>query len=208
MTKIIADVDIDVPQSFDAQQIFAQVVRACTVQNNELKPHPCGYYFQNMPVDMLTGLAAIPYEAAESLGYGKIDFLTLNFYKHFNSRDEITALLEIEPNWTLLNSPSIVSQLFQLAKHYELLQKIKPTSVLEIADCLALIRPGKKIMLAEYLRNKERTRPFLYASSEDGYTFKKSHAIAYSLVIVLQLHLLEAGVITEDNLQTQLLQMS
>jgi DNA polymerase III alpha subunit len=33
----------------------------------------------------------------------------------------------------------------------------------------------------------------LYAKDENGYSFKKSHAFAYAMVVVLQLHLIEQG---------------
>ena len=90
--------------------------------------------------------------------------------------------------------PSAVLKLFQLAKHYDLLQQIKPSSVEEIADVLALIRPGKSTLLGLYLKDKVVARKMLYLSSED-FSFKRSHAISYALVVVLQLHLIEEGLI-------------
>ena len=143
----------------------------------------------------MTGLAAVPYAEAEELGCFKVDFLHLHVYDHFSSRDEITELLKHSPDWDLLKIPSVVDQLFQLSKHYDLIQQVKPRSILELADCLALIRPQKRFILNYYLQDPKRYRVELYKQErEGGYGFKKAHAIAYALVIILQLHLIKGGI--------------
>ena len=83
-----------------------------------------------------------------------------------------------------------------MSKHYDLIEQVKPTSILELADCLALIRPQKRFMLKKYLENPAKIREQLYKSESwsDGYAFKKAHAIAYAMVIVLQLHLIKGGI--------------
>ena len=161
-----------------------------------MSPHPCGLYFQNVPTDPLTGLSAIPYETAEQLGCFKIDFLHIHVYDHFNSRDEIIELLKHDPDWELLKIPSVIQQLFQISKHFELLTQVKPRSIIELADFLALIRPQKRYLLKYYLEDRNQTREFLYKREpgSEGYAFKKAHAVAYALVIVLQLHLIKGGV--------------
>lgn len=189
------DVDIDTPTSFRPASIFPSWVRASMVKDGNLMPHPCGVYPQRAPIDPITKLCAIPYEPAEELGFLKLDFLHLSVYDHFQSREEIEQLLEVEPDWGLLLIPSEQVKLFQLSKHGELLSTVKPKSIEELADCLALIRPGKKQLLKLYLAQRESTRRILYARDENGYSFKKSHAIAYALVIVLQLHLISTGVL-------------
>lgn len=194
---IKTDIDIDMPSSFDPAKFFGSyvVTKASMLKDEKLQSHPCGVYFQEIPKDPLSNLSAIPYEAAEELGFFKVDFLHLDVYKYFESKQEIKDLLKIEPDWTLLNSPSIVSKLFQLSKHYDIIKKIQPKSILEIADILALIRPGKAYILNLYLRDKQKARNELYKINEnDTYAFKKAHAISYALVVVLQLHLLSAGI--------------
>lgn len=186
------DVDIDCHPDFKPEKYFPWV-RASVVRDGKLTPHPVGVYPQRMAKDPYTGLAAVPYEEAEELGYLKVDFLHLNVYQHFRDRAEIEELLKKEPDWTLLQLPSTWSKLFQLAKHGELLQKVKPKSVIELADCMALIRPGKKGLLGLYLKEREMCRRVLYARDDEGYSFKKSHACAYSLVVILQLHLIQQG---------------
>lgn len=188
------DVDIDVA-NLSYEKIFPSSVRASIFNREKLTSHPCGLYFQDMPTDPITGLAAIPYDQAEALGYFKIDILHVNIYDHFSSREEIKELLRYEPDWGLLSIPSVVAQLFQVSKHYDLIDQVKPSSILELADCLALIRPAKRFMLKKYLEDRKKIRPELYKlDNGDGYAFKRGHAISYAMVIILQLHLIKGGI--------------
>jgi hypothetical protein len=190
------DIDIDMKSSFDAGSVFDDIVPASMVQNKQLKKHPCGVYFQNVPKETLTGLSAIPYDKAEAYGFFKIDFLHNSVYDFFESRSEIEELLKIDPDWNLLQIPSVVEKLPQIAKHISVLQKTKPRSILELADVLALIRPGKSFLIEKYNNNKDYIRKnYLYKSDTENYSFKKAHAIAYAQMIVLCLHLVGAGVI-------------
>jgi DNA polymerase III alpha subunit len=186
------DVDIDVTPTFKPELLFPWT-RASVAREGKLTPHPCGVYPQAIAIDPITKLSAIPYEVAEELGYLKIDFLHLNVYQHFTSRAEIEKLVHTEPDWTLLELPSNHEKLFQLANHGELLMKLKPRSVLELADVLALIRPGKKQLVPLYLKDNKVARALLWARNDDGYSFKKSHALGYAYVVILQLHLIEQG---------------
>lgn len=188
------DIDIDFRPDFKVTPVFPQFVKASIVKNDVLTPHPCGAYPQSIATDPITKLAAVPYEMAENLGFMKIDFLHNSVYKHFSSHEEIEELIKIEPNWNLLLIPSVVERLFQLGRHSDVLAMVKPKSINDLADVLAIIRPGKRVLLDAYLSNKETTRRILYSASNGEYSFKKSHAIAYSLVVVLQLHLVEAGI--------------
>lgn len=189
------DIDIDVPSTINPIDIFPNAVRASLYRDKKLSPHPCGVYFQDVPADPITGLAAVPYETAEDLGCFKIDFLHLKVYDYFSSKEEIDELLKHDPDWNLLEIPSVVNQLFQVSKHYDLISQIKPRSVQEMADVLALIRPQKRFMVKAYMQNQSKIRRELYRQDADsGYAFKKAHAIAYALVIVLQLHLIKGGI--------------
>ena len=187
------DIDIDLQTTFDPRLLMKQAIPASMLKNGDLVKHQCGHYFQAIPIDPLTNIAAIPYEQAEDLGYFKIDFLHLSLLDGFKSKTEIRTLLAQQPNWQLLLDPEQATKLFHLHKHGHLLQRVKPKSVQELADCLALIRPGKRELLDPYLRNKEKVRPILYTKADNGYSFKRSHAISYALTIVLQLHLIAQG---------------
>jgi len=189
-TSYFGDVDIDLPSNFKPLSLFPLWTRASTVLNEQLKVHPCGVYPQVIPIDPLTNMAAVPYEAADELGYFKLDFLHLSVYDKFETRDEIEELLTIEPDWNLLLIPSNWPKLFQMSKHGDLLQRLRPRSIEDVADAIALIRPGKIELLPLYLQDKSKGRAALYKKDNSGFAFKKSHAIGYALVIVLQLHLL------------------
>jgi len=189
-----ADIDIDFPTSFKPEEVFPWT-RASRVHNGYLVAHTVGVYPQNIPQDVVTKLSAIPYEEAEELGYTKVDMLHLSVYDYFQTREEITELLKLEPDWGLLLIPSEQQKLFQLSKHGEVLDEVKPKSIEELADVLALIRPGKRQLAKLYKVDRAGTRRILYAKDESGYSFKKSHAIAYAMVIVLQLHLIATGVL-------------
>lgn len=195
------DIDIDFPTRFDPIDYFDDATRASMVKNGKLSKHPVGIYFQNIPVDNITNLAAIPYKEAEDLGFFKIDFLHLSLLDNFNSKEQIRKLANTEPDWKLLLSAEVVQKLFQIHRHYELIFRIKPTSIQELADCIALIRPSKRRMVDKYIqlkteKDKESFRKILYAKPLDSkYHFKKPHAVAYSATIVLQLHLIKEGLL-------------
>jgi hypothetical protein len=188
------DVDIDVSSSFNPLDVFPNWVRASTLLNGELRPHPCGVYPQEVAVDPITHLAAAPFKILENHGYLKVDFLHNTVYDSFSSQEEIEVLLTMEPEWKLLLIPSVQETLFQLSKHGDILDIVRPTNVEELADVLALIRPGKRKILDLYLSDRNKGRRLLYTKTTEYY-FKKSHAIGYALVIVLQLHLINLGVI-------------
>jgi hypothetical protein len=191
------DIDIDFKSGFDPNKIFKEAVRASMVnKKNELVKHPCGQYFQKMATDEVTGLAAIPYEEAEVLGYFKIDFLHFSALDPINNKSEIRRLINKEPNWDLLLSEENVLKLTHIKKHFALLNMINPQSVDDLADVLALIRPSKRYLITQYINNSQekrrQMRVILYSKPPSGEIwFKRSHAISYALTIVLQMHLLE-----------------
>jgi hypothetical protein len=185
------DIDIDLPVGTDIRRLFPSAVPASRVDKDELVKHPCGHYFEDIAIDHLTGLAAIPHKEATAVGYMKIDFLHLSLLNAFKSKTEFRKACRKEPNWKLLKDRDIVSQLFQIKNHYDTIQKVSPQSVQELADIVALIRPDKRHLLSDYIRNKQKVRPMLYRSQEDDKSaFRKGHAVAYAVTIVAQLNLL------------------
>lgn len=187
------DIDIDVSDNKRVRDILS-CTRASIVENGELKPHIVGLYFQRIPTDVITGLAAIPYDLAEDYDYKKIDILNLSILENFSSKEQIRKLLQRTPNWKLLWNDECIPKLFHLSKHGDTLKKIRPTTVEELADTLALIRPNKKHLIPKYINNKASARKELYVKN-DASDLRKSHAIPYALIIVLQLHLIEADII-------------
>jgi hypothetical protein len=187
----MADVDIDIKPGTNIQQLFPSSIAASRLQDDKLQKHPVGVYLQNIPTDPITHLAAIPYNNTEEYGYFKIDFLNLNLLDFFNSKEEIRELINTEPNWSLLQDPDVVSKLFQLSKHYNIIQLMKPKSIEDLADCIAIIRPTKKHLLDEYIKDKYLVRKNKLYVKQHASDYRKAHAIAYATNIVLQLHLIE-----------------
>lgn len=179
------DIDIDLPTSFKPTMFNA--VKA-SIHGKEITQHPCGLYFYNIPIDPITKLSAIPHEYASLFGFNKIDLLHLSLLDDLKTRNEVKELINKEPNWELLLDENIVKQLFQLSNHYELLMKIKPTNIEELADVIALSKPAKMYLVDTYIKNKKIARELLYVKTDDKFYIKKSHAIAYAMNIVLQLN--------------------
>ncbi len=173
------------------------MVLASRVQDGQLVKHQVGVYFQGVARDPVTGLSAIPYEEAEEIGFVKIDMLHLSLLNYFENKKQIRTLIKRDPDWNLLRDRTVVEKLFQIRKHFDVINKIRPKSVLELADATAIIRPGKRYLLDAYLKDREKIRDkILYEKTEDGSNyFKKSHAVAYALNIVLQLHLIKAQIL-------------
>lgn len=186
---IIGDIDIDVKPKFDAS-FFGWTPASTIDATGKIKKHPVGYHPQTIPIDPISGFAAPQYQIAEELGYVKIDFLTLNLYDDVQSREDLDLLMAQEPDWDMLLDDEIQPQLFQLARHGEILKQLAPKSVIELANVLALIRPGKQGLLQTYKKYPQLVSDILWEDSGTGYLFKKSHAVCYALVIVLQLNIL------------------
>lgn len=182
----MADIDIDIQ---DRDEILSKLphVAAVIINDNSVKKHNTGVYFQNIPHDPLTGLSLIDYRQAEDDGYFKIDFLNNSVLKGIKSEAHLDKLAKTEPYWELLESEEFVNQLFHIGNHFDLINKLKPTSIKQLAMALAIIRPGKA-----HLRNKSwaEIEKEIWKPNPDGYTFKSSHAHAYSLTIVVQMNLI------------------
>lgn len=184
------DIDIDVKTNFQAEEIFPTIINASIVEHGELKKHNVGVYFQKIPKDKKTELAAIPYKKAHDFGYFKIDMIHLNLLDNFDSKEELREYMHREPDWGLLEFEPVVKQLFHLSKSFDVVEKVKPTTVLELADCLALIRPGKRKLINSYVKDKDAVRPELY-KKEKASDLRKSHALPYAYLIIAQLNLIK-----------------
>jgi DNA polymerase III alpha subunit len=188
--KIQCDIDIDFANREDILSKIPHVV-AGRKDRGEYKRHNTGVYLQKIPVNPLTGLATIDYETAEQRGYFKIDFLNVNAYQGVKNEAHIKQLLEIEPLWDLMYEKDVCDQLFHVNGYHNLLAQLKPTSILELATVLALIRPGKKHLVPICVeKGFQAIQDEVWVKTEEGYSFKKSHAVGYAHVIVMQLNLI------------------
>jgi DNA polymerase III alpha subunit len=184
------DIDIDVESNFKCKKIFPNAINASMVEGAELKKHNVGVYFQNIPKDEKTNLAAIPYKKAHDFGYFKVDLIHLKLLDSFENKTQLREYMYREPDWSLFEYETVVKQLFHLSKSFDVVKKIKPKSVMELADCLALIRPGKRKLINSYIKDKDAVREKLY-KKEKASDLRKSHALPYAYLIIAQLNLIQ-----------------
>lgn len=182
--KITTDVDIDLA---DRDRLLAMLEH--TPARQDVKKHNTGVYFHEVPIDPATGWCAVNYKQAEDLGYFKIDMLNVGLYKDVKTPEHLDQLMAKEPNWDLLDYKEIVEQLFHINNHFDVVQRMKPTNIEQLAAVLAIIRPAKRYLLG--LPWDRVMREVWIRPENDEYFFKKAHAIAYAHAIVVQLNLLE-----------------
>ena len=185
------DIDIDFSDRTKALNLFKHVV-ASRVDNGKLVKHNTGVYIHEIPVDAVTGLSAIPYQEAEKQEYFKIDFLNVGLYDGVQSEEHLVKLMEQEPLWDLLEDDSFNSLLFHVNGHGEILRKMKPTTIEQLAAVLAMIRPAKRYLIGKdwnTVLNEVWKKP-----ESEEYFFKKSHATAYAVAVVVQMNLICEGI--------------
>lgn len=181
------DIDIDFQDRSQILNII-QHIPASIRDKDSVKKHNTGVYCQQIPLDPITGTSSIDYKIAEQRGYFKIDFLNVGVYKNVRDEEHLEELMNTDPLWDLLLENDFTDNLFHVNGHGEILRKMKPKSVEELAMVLALIRPAKRHLIGldwNTIRNEIWQRP-----ANDEYYFKKSHAIAYAMAVVVQMNLI------------------
>jgi len=181
------DIDIDFTDREQALNLFKHTV-ASRNDNGRLVKHNTGVYLHEVPVDAVTGLCSVPYEQAEEQGFFKIDFLNVGLYNGVRNEEHLKQLMETEPLWDLLLQDEFVDLLFHLNGHGAILRKTFPTSVAQLAAVLAMIRPAKRNLIGKSwpeIMTEVWTKP-----ETNDYYFKKSHATAYAVAIVVQMNLI------------------
>ena len=182
------DIDIDMADRDDLLK-HVEHISASMINNGIIKKHNVGVYFQDAPEFMNSGMCSIDYKDAGPLGYFKIDVLNNSVYEDIENEKQLDWLLEQEVDWNMLDSENVVSQLPHIANHVELVHRVKPRSVKELADVLALMRPANRHLLDVYIRSKEDALTTLYSKPTDGqFYFKYSHAIAYAVSITVRMN--------------------
>ena len=181
------DIDIDFIDREEALKHFKHV-RASRVDDNKLVKHNTGVYMHEVPLNAVENVCAIPYNEAEDVGLFKLDFLNVSLYKGIKNEQHLTQLMETEPLWDLLEQDDFTNLLFHVNGHGQILRKLKPTSIPQLAAVLAMIRPAKRHLI-------DQTWPDIMTEvwkkpEGDEYFFKKSHATAYAVAVVVQMNLI------------------
>jgi DNA polymerase III alpha subunit len=182
------DIDIDF-YNRDLALEKIKHVPASMREDDTFKKHNTGVYCTSIPYDAVTGLSTIDYREAEERGYFKIDFLNVSIYKDIKSEQELIDLLKVEPLWDLLEQKEFCDLIFHVNGYHDLIAALKPRSIEEMAMFLSLLRPGKK-HLVPVVREKgfQEIKDAIWVKTEDTYSFKKSHAVAYAHAIAVQMN--------------------
>lgn len=188
MIQINADIDIDFGDRSEVLKLLKYRIASIERDDGSLDKHNTGVYLQDIPFDPFTNQSTIDHDDAEKLGYFKLDLLNVHFYKNIRDEAHLLELVNREPMWELFEHKEIVEKLFHLNRYADLCADYKPQSVEDIAILLAMIRPSKKHLQG---KSRDEIKKEIWQKPSDGaYYFKKAHAHAYSMAVVVQLNLL------------------
>ena len=187
--KFQSDIDIDLG---DRTQALAHIshVPASILRDGRLVKHNSGIYVTDIPVDPYTGQSSLDYQAAELRGYVKLDLLNVSLYTQIKTEAHLTDLMNQEPEWERLYDPEFFARLIHVGSHYDTLLKMPEAvnTIPRMAMFLSVIRPAKRHLIGRKWAEVAATvweRP-----SDDGYYFKKSHAVSYAHLVVVNMNLL------------------
>ena len=178
------DIDID----FANRDVVLTKIQHRVAKLDTQKKHNTGVYVTEIPHNPVDNLSTIDYKTAEERGYFKLDFLNVSIYKDVKNETHLNELMNKEPLWDLLEHQEFVDQVFHLSGHSELLKKLKPTNVEQLAATLAIIRPAKRHLADETwttILKEVWTKP-----TDGTYYFKKAHAVSYAIAVVVHMNLL------------------
>jgi hypothetical protein len=181
------DIDIDFADRTKALEKF-KYVTAAIEDNGIFKKHNTGIYCTSVPYNPITGLSTVDYKSAEDRGYFKIDFLNVNIYKDVKDEEHLKKLMETEPLWDLLLQDDFSNLLFHVNGHGTILREMAPQSIEQLAAVLGMIRPAKRHLIG---KDWDTVLREVWVKPEgDDYYFKKAHAVAYAVAIVVQMNLI------------------
>lgn len=186
--KFNSDIDIDFG---DRDKILSLInhIPAAMRKVNPIRKHATGIHVTEIPYDPVNDMASIDYSEAEQRGYLKLDFLNVHVYNQVRDEEHLIELMR-EPNWSNLKNKDFVEKLIHLNNQYSTLRNMQEPidSITRLAMFLAIIRPGKKHLIGKSWREIAKS---VWDKDSTGYTFKKSHAIAYAQLVIVHMNLLE-----------------
>ena len=189
LMKFKSDIDIDFGNREAALNVL-RVIPAGIIRDGQLIKHNTGVYATDIPIDPFTGVATIDHKDAEERGYAKLDFLNVSLYTHIKSEQHLAELIAQEPEWDKLNNVEFCSKLIHIGSHLDTMAKMPEpiNSIPRMAMFLAVIRPAKRHLIGKTW--KEVADTIWDKPADDGYYFKKSHAIAYAHLVCVNMNLL------------------
>lgn len=187
--KFKSDIDIDFA---DRSKILAVLphTSASIIRDGKLTKHNTGVYFTGIPQDPFSEQASLDYNVAEELGYVKLDFLNVNLYNQVKDEAHLLQLMNQEPDWAKLYDPEFCQQLIHIGSHYDTLIRMPEAvnSIPRMAMFLSVIRPAKRHLIGLPWTTVAET--VWEKPADDGYYFKKAHAISYAHLVVVHMNLL------------------
>jgi hypothetical protein len=186
--KFKSDIDIDFGNRTQALELLNHTP-ASILRDGNMLPHNTGVYVTDIPQDPFTGRASLDYELAEERGYTKLDFLNVSLYTQIKNEAHLQELIVQEPEWDRLYDPEFCAKLIHIGNHYKTLIRMPEAvnSIPRMAMFLSVIRPAKRHLIGETWSDVAET---VWEKTDDGYQFKKSHAVAYAHLVAVNMNLL------------------
>jgi hypothetical protein len=186
--KFTSDIDIDLGDRTQALAVLDHVP-ASILRDDRLIKHNSGIYVTRIPTDPFTGQASLDYNVAEARGYIKLDLLNVSLYTQIKNEEHLTHLMQ-EPQWDFLQQEAFFGQLIHVGSHYSTLTRMPEPidSIPRLAMFLAVIRPAKRHLIG--LPWAEVAETIWERPTDDGYYFKKSHAVAYAHLVAVNMNLI------------------
>lgn len=186
--KFQGDVDID----FGNRDLLLEHIRYIPAAMRNVTPirkHSTGVHITDIPYDPVYDMASIDYVVAEKRGYFKLDLLNVHVYDKVRDEAHLVSLMQ-EPDWSKLRIRSFVTELIHLGNHFQSMQRMPEpiNSIPRLAMFLSIIRPAKKHLIGR--KWDEVAKEVWEKDADGGYSFKKSHSLAYSHLVVVHMNLL------------------
>lgn len=181
------DIDVDVANRTEVLKHFNHV-NASKIVDGKITAHNTGAYFTAIP-STVGNLSTIDYKDAEERGYFKIDVLNVNVYSQVRDEMHLVSLMLAEPPWHRLLEKEFCEKLVHVGNYHSMICGLPEPidSIPRLAMFLAMIRPGKKHLIGKPWKEVAQT---IWDKTDEGYTFKRSHSVSYSHLIVVQMNLL------------------
>ncbi len=177
------DIDID----FADRTIVLDKLKHRVAKLKTGKKHNTGVYATEIPHNPVNNLSTIEHKTAEDRGYFKLDFLNVSIYDKVRDEEHLRHLMNKEPLWELLETKDFCDLVFHVSGHHDLIKKLKPKNIPQLAAVLAIIRPAKR-----HLQDSDWNTIMdqVWVKPEEGYFFKKAHAHSYAVAVAVHMNLI------------------
>lgn len=188
------DIDIDFGNRDNVLSLVEHVPASIAREGKSIK-HNTGIYVTDIPYDSIAGISAIDHKIAEDLGYIKLDFLNVSLYQLIESPEQMDYLLSIDIPWHRLKEKEFVEGIVHISNYFSMINTLSEpiNSIERMAMFLALIRPGKKHLIG---KSWKEIGSEIWIRNDGEYSFRKSHAVAYSRLVTLNMVMIDQGIKT------------